>query len=84
MQFHVEITAEKIGLWMAEPGASFPRMLRRWPDSVQSLDVMAAASEVHLANSHALANQIYGAWLSVAGAHGASENSIKAGLQTCF
>ena len=62
MQFHIEITAEKIGLWMAEPGASFPRILERWPDSVQSLEAMAVASEVHLANSHALAEQIYGAW----------------------
>jgi GMP synthase-like glutamine amidotransferase len=67
MQFHVEITAEKIGLWMAEPGASFPRMLQRWPDSVQSLEAMSVANEVHLANSHALADQIYGAWLSVDG-----------------
>jgi GMP synthase-like glutamine amidotransferase len=62
MQFHVEITAEKIGFWMAEPGASFPRMLQRWPDSVQSLEAMSVANEVHLANSHALADQIYGAW----------------------
>ena len=62
MQFHIEITAEKIGLWMAEPGASFPRILERWPNSVQSLEAMAVASEVHLANSHALAEQIYGAW----------------------
>ena len=62
MQFHIEITAEKIGLWMAEPGASFPRILERWPDSVESLEAMAVASEVHLANSHALAEQIYGAW----------------------
>jgi len=65
MQFHIEITAEKIGLWMAEPGASFPRMLQRWPNSVQSLEAMSVANEVHLANSHALADQIYGAWLSV-------------------
>ena len=62
MQFHIEITAEKIGLWMAEPGASFSRLLERWPDSVQSLDAMAAANEVRLATSHALADQIYGAW----------------------
>jgi len=67
MQFHVEITAEKIALWVAEPGASFPRMLQRWPDSVQSLELMSVANEVHLANSHALADQIYGAWLSVDG-----------------
>ncbi len=62
MQFHIEITAEKIGLWMAEPGASFSRHVERWPNSVQSLDAMAAASEVRLADSHALADQIYGAW----------------------
>jgi GMP synthase-like glutamine amidotransferase len=62
MQFHIEITTEKIALWMAEPGASFPKLVKRWPDSVQGLDAMAVASERHLANSHALANQIYGAW----------------------
>jgi len=62
MQFHIEITAEKIALWMAEPGASLPRLVERWPDSVQSLEAMTAASERHLANSHALADQIYGAW----------------------
>ena len=62
MQFHIEITAEKIALWMAEPGASFPRLVERWPDSVQSLAAMDAVSERHLADSHALADQIYGAW----------------------
>jgi len=62
MQFHIEITAEKIGLWMAEPGASFSRLVERWPDSVQSLEDMAMANEVHLANSYALAEQIYAAW----------------------
>jgi GMP synthase-like glutamine amidotransferase len=62
MQFHIEISAQKIALWMAEPGASFPRLVERWPDSVQSLAAMAAASEHHLAASQALADQIYGAW----------------------
>ena len=62
MQFHIEITAEKIALWMAEPGASFPRLVEHWPDSVQSLDAMAAVSERHLADSHALADRIYKAW----------------------
>ena len=62
MQFHIEITAEKIGLWMAEPGASFSRLVKRWPDSVQSLETMAASSERYLARSHTLADRIYGAW----------------------
>jgi len=62
MQFHIEITAEKIALWAAEPGASFPRLVERWPDSVQSLAAMAASGERHLAGSHALAEQIYRAW----------------------
>jgi GMP synthase-like glutamine amidotransferase len=62
MQFHIEITAEKIALWMVEPGASFPRLVERWPDSVQSLEAMAAASERCLPQSHALADQIYRAW----------------------
>jgi len=62
MQFHIEITTQTITLWMAQPGASFPQLVERWPDSVQSLQAMAAASERHLAGSHALADQIYGAW----------------------
>jgi hypothetical protein len=62
MQFHIEITAQKIALWMSDPGASFPRLVERWPESVQSLEAMASASERHLDRSHALADQIYGAW----------------------
>jgi len=62
MQFHIEITAEKIGLWMAEPGASFERLVERWPDSVQSLEAMALSGDPCLAASHALANRIYRAW----------------------
>ncbi len=62
MQFHIEITTEKISLWMAEPGASFPKLVERWSDSVQGLVAMAASSERYLADSHALANQIYGTW----------------------
>ncbi len=64
MQFHIEITAEKIGLWMAEPGASFQRLVERWPESVQSLEAMASSSARYLGSSHALADRIYGAWLS--------------------
>jgi len=62
MQFHIEITAEKIALWMAAPGASFPGLVERWPDSVQSLGAMAASSEQQLAGSQTLADQIYAAW----------------------
>ena len=65
MQFHIEITAEKIALWMGEPGASFPRMVKRWPDSVQKVEAMTAETKVHLARSHELANRIYGAWKAV-------------------
>jgi GMP synthase-like glutamine amidotransferase len=62
MQFHIEITAQKIALWAAAPGASFPQLVEHWPDSVQSLEAMAASGERHLAGSHALAEQIYRAW----------------------
>ena len=62
MQFHIEINAEKIARWMAEPGASFERLVERWPGSVQSLEAMAASSERYLAHSHALADRIYSAW----------------------
>jgi len=62
MQFHIEINAEKIARWMAEPGASFERLVERWPGSVQSLEAMAASSERYLAHSHALADRVYSAW----------------------
>jgi GMP synthase (glutamine-hydrolysing) len=62
MQFHIEITAQKIALWMAEPGASFIGLVERWPGSVQSLEAMAAASGRYVAASQALADQIYQAW----------------------
>lgn len=62
MQFHIEINAEKIARWMAEPGASFERLVERWPGSVQSLEVMAASSARSLASSHALADRVYRAW----------------------
>lgn len=62
MQFHIEINDAKIALWMAEPGASFPRLVERWPDSVQSLSAMAQATEPCLPASQALADQIYSAW----------------------
>lgn len=62
MQFHIEINAAKIALWMGEPGASFPNLVERWPDSVQSLQAMAASTQRCLAGSQALADQIYGSW----------------------
>jgi len=62
MQFHIEINAGKIDMWMEEPGASFSSLVERWPESVQSREAMDAASAVHLQASHALAEQIYGEW----------------------
>jgi GMP synthase (glutamine-hydrolysing) len=62
MQFHIEINAEKIASWMGHPGASFSSMVERWPDSVQSLQGMEISNHLHMAQSHELANRIYGAW----------------------
>ena len=62
MQFHIEINAEKIALWMGHPGASFSSMVERWPDSVQSLQGMEISNHLHMAQSHELAHRIYGAW----------------------
>jgi len=62
MQFHIEINAEKIASWVGNPGASFSSMVERWPASVQSLQAMEIANHLHMAQSHELANRIYGAW----------------------
>ena len=63
MQFHIEIDAKQIELWMERPGDQFPQLVDQYPHSVQTLTEMAAANRMHLDQSHALARQIYTTWV---------------------
>lgn len=64
MQFHIEITPQKIGDWMAHPGDAYPALVLRHPDSVQGPQAVADGTARHQAGSEALARRIYEAWLS--------------------
>lgn len=62
MQFHIEITPEKIATWLAAPGEVYPAAVARHPDSVQAPADMNAATLRHQAGSQALADHIYRCW----------------------
>lgn len=64
MQFHIEITPQKIDAWMAHPGEAYPDALERYPASVQSPSAIAAGTAAHQSGSEALARRIYAAWHS--------------------
>lgn len=64
MQFHIEITPAKIAAWLAHPGQAYPLHVLLHPDSVQDPARMHAATQQHLAASHALADRIYRTWRS--------------------
>lgn len=64
MQFHIEITPEKIATWLAEPGEIYPAAIARHPDSVQAPSDMQAATRRYQAGSEALADHIYAQWRS--------------------
>jgi GMP synthase-like glutamine amidotransferase len=64
MQFHIEITPQKIGDWMAHPGDDYPALVERHPDTVQSPQAVAGGTARHQAGSEALARRIYEAWRS--------------------
>ena len=62
MQFHVEITPQKIAIWLAEPGQAYIHNVKAFPGSVQDPASMNAATPQHQAGSHALADRIYATW----------------------
>ncbi len=64
MQFHIEITPEKIATWLAAPGEVYPAAISRHPDSVQSPVDMNAATRQYQKGSQALADHIYTQWRS--------------------
>lgn len=62
MQFHVEITPQKIDDWLAHPGARYPDALLRHPHTVQDAYAMHRGTTQHLSASLALAERIYTTW----------------------
>lgn len=62
MQFHIEITPEKIAAWLGDPGTVYPEAIHQHPDTVQAPDTMNAATQRHQAGSEALADHIYSEW----------------------
>lgn len=62
MQFHIEITPEKIATWLADPGPVYPTAIHQHPHTVQAPDTMNAATQRHQAGSEALADHIYSEW----------------------
>lgn len=64
MQFHVEITQQKIADWLDPPGAAYPVQVLLHRDSVQDPVGMRAATGRHLSGSQALAGHIYTEWRS--------------------
>lgn len=62
MQFHIEITAQKIEDWIAAPGEGYAPSCAAHPATVQTPDAMRAGTRRHLAASQALAGHIYDRW----------------------
>jgi hypothetical protein len=64
MQFHIEITPQKIGDWMAHPGDTYPALVQRHLDSVQGPQAIADGTTRYQSGSEALAWRIYETWRS--------------------
>jgi len=64
MQFHIEITPQKISDWMAHPGEAYPALVQRHPGSVQGPQAVADGTARHQSGSEALARRIYATWRS--------------------
>lgn len=64
MQFHIEITPQKISDWLAHPGEAYPALVQRFPDSVQGPRAFADGTALHQSGSEALARRIYTTWRS--------------------
>ena len=62
MQFHIEITPDKIGGWLEQPGEAYPVNVLLHRDSVQDPASMNAATLRHQSDSKAMADRIYRVW----------------------
>lgn len=64
MQFHIEITPEKISDWMRHPGEAYGPACQAHPAAVQTPLAISQGTREHMAASQALAEQIYSRWRS--------------------
>jgi len=64
MQFHIELDAAKLEVWLQEQGAKHRAAARRHPGSVHTATRMRQDAAALLAGHHALADRIYGRWLT--------------------
>lgn len=62
MQFHIEVTPEKITDWLEHPGDAYPVRVLLHRDSVQDPATQRTGTAVHLAASQTLAGHIYSRW----------------------
>ncbi len=62
MQFHIEITPQKLAIWLGDLGTRVPEAMTRFPHSVQTPELMMAGAATHQAGSERLAQQIYTTW----------------------
>jgi GMP synthase-like glutamine amidotransferase len=67
MQFHVEIDAPKLDAWSAEASDAWRRAAAAHPATVQDGGTMRARGVHEMARHQALADRIYGRWLSTTG-----------------
>lgn len=64
MQFHIEITPQKVADWLAAPGDAYEPAARAHPATVQAPAAMRESTRQHLAGSQAMARHIYAHWRS--------------------
>ena len=64
MQFHIEITPQKIETWLGDPGAVYPAAVRDGIATVESPEAMRRSTAQYQAGSEALADRIYRTWRS--------------------
>lgn len=64
MQFHVEVDAAKVLAWTQDLDASYPSALKAYPGTVQTPEAMVAGVATWMAAHHALADRVYGHWVS--------------------
>lgn len=62
MQFHIEITPDKITDWLEQPGDAYAVQVLLHRDSVQDPATQRAGTALHLGASQALAAHIYRQW----------------------
>lgn len=62
MQFHIEITPQKIDTWLGHPGPVYPQAVRDGVATVETPEAMRSSTLRHQAGSEAMARHIYGRW----------------------